>query len=55
MEAVRRLLEKSKADIVINGIAGSAGLKASVEVIKSGLDLALANKETIVEAGGVNF
>ena len=54
-EAVRHLLEKSKADIVINGIAGSAGLKASVEVIKSGLDLALANKETIVEAGELIF
>ena len=54
-EAVRQLLEKSKADIVINGIAGSAGLKASVEVIKSGLDLALANKETIVEAGELIF
>ena len=55
VEAVRRLLEKSKADIVIDGIAGSAGLKASVEVIKSGLDLALANKETIVEAGELIF
>ena len=54
-EAVRQLLEKSKADIVINGVAGSAGLKASVEVIKSGLDLALANKETIVEAGELIF
>lgn len=54
-EAVRQLIEKSKADIVINGIAGSAGLKASVEVIKSGLDLALANKETIVEAGELIF
>lgn len=54
-EAVRRLIEKSKADIVINGIAGSAGLKASVEVIKSGLDLAIANKETIVEAGELIF
>ncbi|UTD11902.1 1-deoxy-D-xylulose-5-phosphate reductoisomerase [Treponema denticola] len=54
-EAVRQLIEKSKADIVINGIAGSAGLKASVEVIKSGLDLALANKETIVEAWELIF
>ncbi len=54
-EAVRQLIEKSKTDIVINGIAGSAGLKASVEVIKSGLDLALANKETIVEAGELIF
>lgn len=51
VKAINRLIEESKADIVINGIAGSAGLKASVEVIKSGLDLALANKETIVEAG----
>ncbi|UTC67481.1 MULTISPECIES: 1-deoxy-D-xylulose-5-phosphate reductoisomerase [unclassified Treponema] len=55
VEAVRQLIEKSRADIVINGIAGSAGLKASAEVIKSGLDLGLANKETIVEAGELIF
>ena len=40
-----------KADIAVNGIAGAAGLPPSAAVIKSGTDLALANKETIVMAG----
>lgn len=41
----------SKADIAVNGIAGAAGLLPSVMVLESGIDLALANKETIVMAG----
>lgn len=43
----------SQADIVVNGISGSAGLFPSVVALKSGMDLALANKETIVMAGKI--
>jgi len=50
-DAVRRLLKETEADIVVNGIAGSAGLMPSVWAIQSGKDLALANKETIVMTG----
>ncbi len=50
-EAVRNLLYETEADIVINGIAGSAGLMPSVWTLETGKDLALANKETIVIAG----
>lgn len=39
------------ADIAVNGISGAAGLKASIACIHVGLDLALANKESIVLAG----
>ncbi len=39
------------ADVVLNGIAGSAGLEASVATVISGSDLALANKETVVLGG----
>ena len=39
------------ADIIINGISGSAGLEPSMSAIESGSDLALANKETLVMAG----
>lgn len=45
-----RVIESSHADIAVNGIAGSAGLMASVAVLERGIDLALANKETIVMA-----
>ena len=43
------------ADITVNCIAGAAGLLPSEAVIKSGSDLALANKETIVMAGRIIF
>lgn len=48
---ILRMLEETDADIVINGIAGSEGLMPSVTALRSGKDLALANKETIVMAG----
>lgn len=48
--ALRKVIENSHADIAVNGIAGSAGLMASVMVLENGIDLALANKETIVMA-----
>ncbi|ERJ59804.1 1-deoxy-D-xylulose-5-phosphate reductoisomerase [Sphingobacterium paucimobilis] len=38
-------------DIVLNAIVGSAGLRPTIEAIKSGKDIALANKETLVMAG----
>lgn len=46
-------ITKSDADIVVNGIAGSSGLLPSIATIKSGKDLALANKETMVMAGPI--
>lgn len=49
--AIIKLLETTKADLVINGIAGSAGLLPSWTAVQLGSDLALANKETIVTAG----
>ena len=52
-EKIAQLIEKSHADMAVNGIAGSAGLMPSVLCIKNGIDLALANKETIVMAGSL--
>jgi len=39
------------ADIVLNGIVGSAGLRASLACARLGLPLALANKESLVVGG----
>ncbi len=50
-EAFQKLIDESKPDIVVNGIAGAAGLMPSKVVLENGIDLALANKETIVMAG----
>ncbi|MCX7026907.1 MAG: 1-deoxy-D-xylulose-5-phosphate reductoisomerase [Spirochaetes bacterium] len=46
--ALERLIGESGADLAVNGIAGSPGLKASALVIAAGMDLALANKESVV-------
>jgi 1-deoxy-D-xylulose-5-phosphate reductoisomerase len=43
-------IEDARADIVINGISGSAGLEPSIKALNGGT-LALANKETVVMAG----
>ncbi len=50
-EAFQKLIDQSKPDIVVNGIAGAAGLLPSKTILENGIDLALANKETIVMAG----
>lgn len=46
-----QFIKDCHADIAVNGIAGAMGLYASVACIKAGVDLALANKESIVMAG----
>ena len=42
---------ESGADIVINALVGRAGLKPTLAAINKGIDIALANKETLVTAG----
>jgi len=41
------------ADTVVTGIVGAAGLKPTMEAIKLGKDIALANKETLISGGPV--
>lgn len=49
------MLASLDADIVLNGIAGFAGLEASLLSLQHGFDLALANKESIVCGGSYLF
>ena len=49
--SLERFLTETHADIVVNGIAGAAGLQASLIAVKTHRTLALANKESIVMAG----
>lgn len=46
-------IAKSESDVAVNSILGEAGLLPSLEVIKSGKRLALANKESLVIAGDI--
>lgn len=50
-QAFQKLIDESKPDIVVNGIAGAAGLIPSKVTLENKIDIALANKETIVMAG----
>ena len=54
-DGIKKLIDKTKPDIVVNGIAGSAGLVPTMLVLQSGIDLALANKESVVMAGPLIF
>jgi len=50
-EALAEVASKPESDIVLTALMGSVGLKPTVEAIKAGKDIALANKETLVVAG----
>src|SRR5271167_513221 len=46
-----RLVVESAADLVLNALVGSAGLGPTVATLGEGIDLALANKESLVVGG----
>ena len=48
---VRELIAASGADLVLNGMVGAAGLGPTVVALGEGIDLALANKESLVVGG----
>mgnify|MGYP001166339566 FL=1 len=47
------LINKIKVDIVLNAISGYEGLEPTINIIKTGTDIALSNKESIVQAGHI--
>jgi 1-deoxy-D-xylulose-5-phosphate reductoisomerase len=47
------LLERAEPDLVLNAVTGFAGLPATMWALENGIDLALANKESLVAAGGL--
>ena len=48
---VRELVAASEPDLVLNAIVGVAGLGPSIAALSAGIDLALANKESLVVGG----
>jgi 1-deoxy-D-xylulose-5-phosphate reductoisomerase len=50
-EGIVRLVVESGADLVLNALVGSAGLGPTVATLGEGIDLALANKESLVVGG----
>jgi len=45
------LLERAEPDVVLNAVVGFAGIHATLWALEHGVDLALANKESLVAAG----
>ena len=51
IEGVKELINSKDYDLLINALVGFAGLIPTIETIKSGRNVALANKESLVVAG----
>jgi 1-deoxy-D-xylulose-5-phosphate reductoisomerase len=50
-EGIRELIASSGADLVLNSIVGAAGLGSTIVALSEGIDVALANKESLVLGG----
>ena len=53
MEGLIRVATYDEADILVTAIVGMVGIVPTIEAIKTGHDIALANKETLVTAGHI--
>ncbi|MDR7300696.1 1-deoxy-D-xylulose-5-phosphate reductoisomerase [Haloactinomyces albus] len=50
-QATTELVEATRADVVLNGVDGSLGLRPTLAALKVGSQLALANKESLIAGG----
>ena len=50
-QSLKEVVEGEKIDVVLTALVGYSGLKPTIHAIKSGKNIALANKETLVVAG----
>lgn len=52
-ESLNNFLNYCNPDVVLTALVGKSGLIPTINTIKKGIDLALANKETLVVAGSI--
>ena len=52
-EGLIEIAARTGADILVNAVIGSVGLKPTLEAIRAGITIAIANKETLVAAGEI--
>ncbi len=50
-ESIAQVVASDSVDMVLTAMVGFSGLKPTIEAIRAGKDIALANKETLVVAG----
>ena len=53
MEGLKRVALCPESEILVTAIVGMIGITPTIEAIKAGKDIALANKETLVTAGHI--
>lgn len=53
MDGLLEIARCEQAEILVTAIVGMIGLRPTIEAIKAGKDIALANKETLVTAGHI--
>lgn len=53
MDGLCAISSDSKTDIILNSVVGMVGLLPTLTAIRSGKDVALANKETLVAGGNI--
>lgn len=53
MEGLSRVATHEEAEVVVTAIVGMMGIIPTIDAIKAGKDIALANKETLVTAGHI--
>ena len=51
VDALSEIVQMDTIDVVLTALVGYAGLKPTLNAIRAGKDIALANKETLVVAG----
>ena len=52
-EGLIEMAAHTNADVLVNAVIGSVGLKPTLEAIRAGITIAIANKETLVAAGDI--
>jgi len=53
IEGIIKALDVVELDLVVGAISGAVGIKPTLKALELGIDVALANKETIVAAGSI--
>lgn len=53
MDGLCEIASQPETDIVLNSVVGMVGLKPTLAAIEAGIDIALANKETLVVGGAL--
>ena len=52
-EGLIEISKRKDVNVMLNGLVGSSGMEPTLSAIKAGVNVALANKESLVMAGGI--